>query len=307
MKAKFAKRYIWSIICLCCGLFVTVMLTICVFKGDYDAIIGVVFCVVYTIGSIMSLFVNRNAYLVIEDGYIKGKYHLFGKIDAPVSNVDFVSAQPNALTVQLKDGKVHRILGVENSWDLCFELRRQISCDVSESVDELIVDLNKNRSLKKKGIIFLCIGLALMFINIFITVLLTEERNFVNFGNIDWIIFSIFCVVEIITVVVTFGIAAKTGKLIFFIEKNDYNIRRKMIETKELLPGEVIKVYTDNGYVTRITLFGYPNSDSVYFSLEQMDFDYSLKCYNKSQVYENIDELSELLEQFIDISEKFAK
>ena len=82
----------------------------------------------------------------------KGKYHLFGKIDAPVSDVDFVSAQSSALTIQLKNGKIHRILGVENSWKMCSELRRQISCDVNESVDELIADLNKHRSSKKRGI-----------------------------------------------------------------------------------------------------------------------------------------------------------
>ena len=309
MKAKFAKRYIWSIICLCCGLFLTVILTICVFKGDYDAVVGIVFGVIYTVGSIISLFFNRKAYLIIEDGVIKGKYHLFGKMNAPVSNVDFVSARPNALTIQLKNGKFHRILGVENPWKTCSELRRQISCDANESIDELIADLNKYRSLKKKGIIFLCIGLALMFIHIFVTVLLTGERDFVNFSNIDWIIFSIFCVVEIITVVITFCIAAKSGKWIFLIEKSDYNIRKKVIETKELLPGKAIKVYVNDTYDTRITLFGYPNSDSVYYTFEHMDFNYSLKLDYKSGVCENIEELVEWWGQTIhsvDISEKFV-
>ena len=309
MKAKFVKKYIWSILCLLFGLFMTVTLSICVFKGDYDAVVGIVFGAIYMLGGIIFLFFNQKAYLIIEDGHIKGKYHLFGKIDVPVSDVDFVSAQPDVLTVQLKNGKTHRILGIENSWKICSELRRQISCEVKESVDELIAALKKHESAKKKGIIYLCVGIAFMFINFLTTVLLTGARDFVDFSNIDWIIFSCFCFVEIITVAITFGIAAKFGKWISLIEESNYKIRKKVIETKELLPGKAIKVYVDEAYDTRITIFAYPNSDSVYYTMEHIDFNYSLKSNYKSGVCEKIEELLEWWGQTIhtiDISEKFA-
>lgn len=309
MQAKFVKRYIWSILCLFFGLFMTTILTICVFKGDYDAAVGVAIGLAFTVGGIIFLFFNRKAYLIIEDGHIKGKYHLFDKIDVPVSDVEFVSSQPDALTVQLKNGKIHRILGVENSWEICSALRRQTSCEVNETVDELIAKLEKYRSSQKKSIIYVTIGIVLMFIHILIAVLLTGARDFVDFSNIDWIIFSCFCVVEIITIVVMFSFALQSGKWLSLIEKTDFDIRKKVIETKELLPGNAIKVYVDQRCATRITLFGYPNSDSVYYTFEHMDFNYSLQEDYRSGVCENIEELSKWWEQTIgaiDISEKFV-
>ena len=306
MKAKFIKKYIWSIFCLLCGLFVTVILTICVFKGDYDAIIGVVFVAIYTIGSAISLFFNHKAYLCVEDGYIKGKYHLFGKINAPVSNVEFVLSQPNALTIQLKNGKIHRILGVENSWEICSALRRQISCEVKESVDELIADLKKHESAKKKGIIYLCVACGLMLLNIAITALLTGARDFANFSNIDWIVFSCFCVTEVVIYIIICYMASKSGKQAFFVNKTKYSIRRKAIEMSPLLPGNPIKVATDGDYYQRYTFFGYPNENSVYITIEDFDANYSMFKTQESEIFEDMEHVPEVFEHMIDISDEFA-
>ena len=306
MKAKFIKKYIWSILCLLCGLFVTVILTICVFKGDYDAIIGVVFVAIYTIGSAISLFFNHKAYLCVEDGYIKGKYHLFGKINAPVSDIDFVLTDLNALTIQLKNGKIHRILRVEDPWNFCAKLRRQISYEENKSIDELIADLEKHESDKKKSIIYLCVACGLMLLNIVITALLTGARDFANFSNIDWIVFSCFCVTEVIIYIIICYIASKAGKQAFFVNKAKYSIRRKAIEMSPLLPGNPIKVATDDDYYQRYTFFGYPNEDSVYITIEDFDANYSMFKTQESEIFEDMEHIPEVFEHMIDISDEFA-
>ena len=53
---------------------------------------------------ILSQF-NRKAYLKICDGRIEGRFHYFGRINIPVSDIRFSYAQLNRLTLLLKTAK----------------------------------------------------------------------------------------------------------------------------------------------------------------------------------------------------------
>ena len=263
VKAIFLKKYFASIFCLCCGLFLLVMFILCIINDVTDVIPGIIFASLFTIGSLILLFFNHKAELVIEDGHIKGKYHLFGKISCNVSDVEFALAQMNVLTIQLKNGKVYRIFGVSNSWVLCSAIRRDIDYHLNESPETLIKKLNICKSDRKKDIVYACIGIALMFIYIFVTAILTEWKDLSEFNKNEWLGFYIFCVAEAITFFVTILIANKAGKKLLSVEKTEYNVRKRMIETSALLLGNIIRVYSDEEYRIRITLFGYPNSDSI--------------------------------------------
>ena len=306
VKAIFVKKYFASIFCLCCGLFLLVMFILCIINDVTDVIPGIIFASLYTIGSLISLFFNRKAELCIEDGHIKGKFHFFGKINCNVSDVEFALAQMNVLTVQLKNGKVYRIFGASNSWVLCSSIRRDIDYHLNESPEMLIKKLNICKSDRKKDIVYVCIGIALMFLYIFATTILTDWKDLSEFNKNEWVFFYIFCIAEVITLFVTMFIANKAGKKILSVEKAEYDVRRRMIETSALLLGNVIKIYSDGEYRIRITLFGYPNSDSVYYTVENLSYDYSLNKVNESQIFEDTKYLPEEFESLIDISEKFG-
>lgn len=253
---------------------------------------------------IPSWLLNFGAYIRIDENSIKAKYHWFGKIDCKLSDVTFAVARINTLIIQLKDGKTHTIMGIENSWSLASLIRRNMSFDVTEQPETLNEKLNNLKSAKKKGLIYVCSGLALMFINIFVTVFLTGEREMHKFSNIDWTIFAIMGAVEIATIIVTFYFAQKTGNNNIPIEKLQYEIQRRIIETHPLLPGFVIAVYTDENYTGRITLFGYPNDSAVYYSVQEFDSDYTLFRAYTSDVYDSQDELPANFEILIDITDK---
>ena len=176
----------------------------------------------------------------------------------------FAVARVNTLIIQLKDGKTHTIMGIENSWPLASIIRRNMSFEVTEQPEALMEKLNNLKATKMNGLIYVCSGVALMFVIIFITVFLTGEREMHEFNNIDWTIFAIMVAAEIATAVATFYFAGKTGKNNIPIDKLQYEIQRRIIETQPLLPGFVIAVYTDENYTGRITLFGYPNDSAVY-------------------------------------------
>lgn len=308
-NAIFKNKNADRITCLLSGIFIIGLFVFLSFIYGETTLggffVGIVFGIVICLFSVFSLFFNYKAYLYIDNGRIKGKYHWIGKIDCHISDVDFVLAQVNTLTIILKHGKTHTIMGVENSWELCSFIRKGIEFNVTQQPEKLIEELNKLKSERKKGIVYVCSGLALMFINIFITVFLTGEREMHEFSNIDWTVFAIMCVIEFATVVITFYFAQKTGKKNVPIEKLKYDIRRSIIETKPLLFGCILKVYTDYDCSGRIVVFGYPDDESVYYIMQEFASDYTLFKSYESEIYQSMDELLVDIGELIDITEKF--
>lgn len=290
-----------------CGLF---FISLYIFLNIVDStatselltflIMGILICLVV----IPSWLLNFGAFIHIDEDSIKAKYHWFGKIDCKLSDVIFAVARVNTFIVQLKDGKTHTIMGVVNSWPLASFVRRNMSFDVTDQPETLMGELNNLKSLKKKRLVYVCTGLAFMFVNIFITVFLTGRRDLLEFSRIDWIIFAVMGIIEFAIVVVTFYFAQRTGKNNVPIEKLQYEIRRRIIETQPLLPGFVIAVYSDDNYTGRITLFGSPHDSAVYYSVQELDAGYNLVQKYTSEIFENQDGLVDEFRPLVDITDK---
>ena len=309
MEGMFLRKKfnVWLFLLFLCGLafigmyiFLNIVDPTATSKLLTFLIIGIVICLVV----IPSWLLNSGAFIHIDEDSIKAKYHWFGKIDCKLSDVVFAVARVNTLIIQLKDGKTHTIMGIENSWPLASIIRRNMSFEVTEQPETLNEKLNNLKANKKNGLIYVCSGVALMFVIIFITVFLTGEREIHEFSNIDWTIFAIMLATEIATAVATFYFAGKTGKNNIPIEKLQYEIQRRIIETQPLLTGFVIAVYTDENYTGRITLFGYPNDSAVYYSVQAFAPDYTLFRAYTSDVYDSQEELPANFETLIDITEK---
>lgn len=251
---------------------------------------------------IPSWLLNSGAYIRVDETSIKSKYHWFGKIDCRLSDVVFAADRVNTLIIQLKDGKTHTITGIENSRSLCSVIRRTMSFDVTEQPEILMEILNRLKAVKKNGIIQVCSCVALMFIVVFVTVFLTGGRELHEFGSTDWTIFAMMCALEIAAGLAAFRLARKTGKHTIPIEKLQYDIQRRIIETRPLLPGNAVKVFADENFTARLTFFGYPDQASVYYVIEDIASDYTLYKSYESGIYENIEPLRDGLESLIDIT-----
>ena len=300
----------WLFLLFVCGLFfigLYIFLNIVDPKATSELLTFLIMGILIILVVIPSWLLNFGAFVHIDENSIKAKYHWFGKIDCKLSDVTFAVARVNTLIIQLKDGKTHTIMGIENSWPLASLIRRNMLFKSTQQPETLIGKLNDLKSAKKKGLIYVCSGLALMFINIFVTVFLTGEREMHEFSKIDWTIFAIMGVVEIATIIATFYFAQKTGGNNIPIEKLRYEIQRRIIETQPLLPGFVIAVYTDENYTGRITLFGYPHDSAVYYSVQEFASDYTLFRAYTSDIYGSQEELPADFETLIDITEKVLR
>lgn len=261
-------------------------------------ILGIIACLV----AIPSWLLNYGAYIHINEDSIKAKYHWFGKIDCKLSDVTFAVAGVNTLIIQLKGGKTHTIMGIANSWSLASIIRKNMSFEATEQTEVMIEKLEDLKSAKKKGLIYVCYGLAIMFINIFITVFLTGERSLHEFSKIDWIVLAIMGVIEIATVIAIFYFSKKTGKYNIPIQKQRYEIQRSIIETQPLLLGFIIAVYTDDDYTCRITLFGYPHNNAVYYTVQELDAKFNLIQTYTSEIFKDQEGLPEEFRSWIDIT-----
>lgn len=312
LKATFKKKYFWDIICLLCGLF---LIGLFVFVGykDSEATVGDIFngvamgIFISILGVIFLLF-NFRAYLYIENGHIKGKYHYFGKIDCNVTDVDFVLPQINTLTILLKNGKCHTISGIENAGLLSFEIRRQIFKLESEMPDDVYRELKNAQITHKKELRQLFVSLPLIFINIFIAAFLTGGREMYDFSKLDWSLFAVMVVIEVLTVIVISHFADKCGKHSFHIEHLKYRLEGAIIAFQPLPSGNPIHIYTDENYTGRIVVYNFPNNEGIYYCVQEfLGNKLQLDIVYISEIYENEEAIPEKsdFDSLIDITEHF--
>ena len=257
--------------------------------------------------TIPSWTLNRSAFFHVTENFIRAKFHWFGKIDCKLSDVTFVFPQINTLTIFLKGGKYHTVMGISNSWQIASFITHRISFEAKEQPEKLITKLDQFKRSRKQILLRCCIATALILITPFIALFLTEEKSMHEFTRADWIVTAVMGVILTFSIVDAFRFANKAGKMNIPLEKLHYEIRRTVIETEPLLYGNAIKVFINEGAHMRLTVFGYPNSDSVYYTIEQIFSDsFSLRKTHESKPLINIAELPESFDECIEITNNFT-
>jgi len=307
MDAVFKKKYFWNIVCLLCSLFLMGLFLFIYFvdsEATGEVWSGVVLGGVICACSIFFLFHNFKAYLHIDAEHIKGRYNWFGRIDCTLSDVLYAQFQMNTLTILLKNGKQHIISGIENPLIPCAVLRRMMPFTVCRDIEKAKEELHQIQKERRNLLFRVILCIALMFAYIFLTVLLTGSRELYEFGKLDWFFMFLMVIAELITMVIMFFYALRTGKKNMPIERQKFVIRRSIIETSPLLPGDVKKVYADENYLGRLMVLGNPNDESIYYMIQEFDTDYRLQMVHKSETYKSIEDIPNGVDMLINITEK---
>ena len=84
VKAMFEKKRFWNVFCLFCGLFIIGLFVFLGFVDNESTVVsivsGIIFGAIICVFNLIFLLFNFKAYLYVEDGRIKGRYHYFGKM-----------------------------------------------------------------------------------------------------------------------------------------------------------------------------------------------------------------------------------
>lgn len=309
MRRIFHKKSFWSIFCLLCGLFLIGLFVFIGFadktagNGIYAGIcVGIFICAC----SLIALSYSTIPVVQIEENHIFARYHWFGKLDCPISDVEFVLPQINTLTVLLKNGKRHVITVVEDSWQISSAIRKQAFTIEKESPERLRQKLNEEKDARKKDLFWVLGASVTLFANILIAVFLTGGKDFHEFSNQDWILLGIMGVIELLTIIALFYLAQRAGKLILPIEQLKYRLKGALIASQPLPPGNARHVYADENCYARIIVCGFPNDENVYYCVQEFTADFRLETVYTSDIYESQEDLpTEALATFIDISSQF--
>lgn len=255
----------------------------------------IVYGVLLCLFGIPAVLMNRGAYIHIdtEAHRMKAKYHWFGRIDCDMGDIAFVHPQINTLTILMKDGKRHAIMGVENSADLSAAIRRQTFSLEQESPEKLRQELLSLQVRRKKALWWVLGGCVLLFVYIGLAVYLTGGKALHQFDGQDWVIFGIMGVMELVTMVVTFRAADRCGKCQLPMEQLQYRIRSAVIATQPLPSNQVLSVYTDENCRSRVLVCGFPNDESVYCDVQRFTGDMVLETVHSSEIYGSREELEE--------------
>ena len=249
---------------------------------------------------------NRGAFFHVTEDTVRAKFHWFGKIDCKLSDVTFVFPQINTLTVYFKNGKYDTVMGISNSWQIASFISHRISFEAKERPEILIEKLEHLKRSRKQDLLYCCIAAALMLISPFVLLFLTEEKAWHEFSQTNRIASVLMGTVMILSAVIAFYFANKAGKKNIPLEKLLYEIRRTVIETEPLLPGDARKVFISENAERRLTVFKSPDSDSFYYTVEAIRPEvFNLSKAGESETFESIQSFRVNLEEWIEITDKF--
>lgn len=154
----------------------------------------------------VSLYVDRRAYIHIDEQGISAFCHVGLCLKCELSDISHVYYGDLELKIQLKSGRKYTLLFLDNSYPLWKYISKRLSVEPTCSLDKeqlisMILPLNKKR--KWEGALSVT-GILLTIPGILLTSALTGWKEFYEFGAGDWTVFSIMAGIGAVVVVVSF-------------------------------------------------------------------------------------------------------
>lgn len=238
---------------------------------------------------------NRGAYVTVTGDHISAKYNWNKRIMFYFNEIAFVDSQPFTLSIRTKDGKRYVIIALINSDVICDAIRKKMPLEIDKTItkETLLSEIDLLRAKRKKEMIGLVVSIILMILNILLCAFLTDEKELSYFTHNDWIVFAIFCVTEILIFAAVFCLTKTCAEKANLLNEKTVLLRKLILLTTPTLPGNLISSYIDGKYKIRATVFGFPNSNDLYFCIEEVDWKYDLVCNYRSPVYTDPEDFKE--------------
>lgn len=277
-----------------CGIFLIAMyvfLTITDPEAPGELVILLIMGIFAVLIPIPLLLHNHGAFVYVGENELQAKYNWFASLDSSLDEVSFAVAKPLTLTILMKNGKRHVIMGLENPWELCAEIRRQIFRPETASPESIRKQLAELQTKRKKGLRWVFGGVALMFALLAAILLWIFSKDFQEFSKSDWILLGLMGIMEAATVIGLFCAALHCGRLVPPMEALIYRLRGAIIASQPLPASKITAVYTDEGFSGRIAVCGFPKDESVYYCVQEINGSFELETVHTSEVFDSADKL----------------
>lgn len=264
---------------------------------------GVLIC----LASGLFLYAENSACICLGEDTIQARYFLFGRLDCRMEDVAFALPQGNTLTILLKNGKRHVIMGLENPWELGTYICWRSWSAETERPAAIRLELSRTQAARKKELRRVIAGSVWLFAGVLLAVLLTGGRELSDFGLRDWILFAGMGVIELLTLAGVFWAANRCGKRMLSIEWLKYRLRGAIILACPLPSGNITAVLTDAYNMGRAVVCRFPKDESAYYCVQEFAEDFALETVYTSGIYDNKNALPwDGLSELIDITAQFS-
>lgn len=301
MDGKFVKNKtpVFALLLLASGVYdVAVfgwMLAKAGFSAGRDSLIALLFLLLglaLCVLCIMALCVRRNMRLHIEDGHISGVIQFGKKLECDFSEIEYAEAGLAALTIKLKNGKHYTITGLQNAMELCDCIRSGLD-EPEETADRetLEREIRNLTEKRKKLIVRVSVIIALWFVDIFLCVQFTGKKDFSAYAGQDWLVFGVMMGLLASMVAATFVMAIRAGKFLPLLQEKSHRLRRVLLESSPLGKGRCRKILADDGALIRVVIYGFPNAEDAYLTIEAINRELRLCCVYESPIYPSMEEM----------------
>lgn len=255
--------------------------------------------------AVLAYLFNRHAYLHLSEEHISARHNWNQRLFCKYSDIAFAEFGPMTLTLTLKSGKTHNFFYLANAEAICRAIRKRIYCSAQDELDVIKMrnGLAMAQKKHKKKLWVLIDIFVLIILNLLFCVLWTEAKDISAFSPVERGFFILFAVIEAIAVLLLFVWTGVTGKSTKQLERRKDTLRRAVLMTTPVLPGNLTGCYIDGNNWFRITIYGFPNSEQVYYYQENVNSEYQLKSVYQSEIFENEEKLLALTDLLIRVPE----
>lgn len=296
-KQRFSK--VFNIIGLISGIFLVFLFGFFLYWGEFntldDRIVSAFFLCYGLFISILcgiSLYVNQKAYIHVDTEKISAFCHFGLSLKCNLSEVNRVSCGGTVLNIQLNTGKKYHLINLENACQIGKYIQKKIfrKPSIFLDKDELLTAIPLLKKRRKREGISSIICFLLLFPGIFLTSALTGWKDLHEFSTSDWTVFAIMANISVITIVVFCILLHKFLQQTDELNKMREALYQIILRTAPGQPGNAMKRFLDDDVCAsiRLTIYGYPHSDEVYFTVERVNQNYEIECIHTSRIYSNI-------------------
>lgn len=232
------------------------------------------------------IYNKRNRRLHIEDEHISARLAFGKRLELDFSEIEFVEAGMGNLLLKLKNGRRCTITGLRNWLEVCDYILTYLE-NREETADRetLEREIGELTAARKKQIVRISGLMLLWFADIFLTVVLTGEKDFAAFTGREWILFGVMMGLLLGMVVLTFVLASRAGGYLHSIQDRRHRLRKVLLESEPLGLGKCRRILADDTALIRVVYYGFPNAEDTYLTIEAIDRHLRLCCVYESPVY----------------------
>lgn len=271
---------------------------------DLDDIVGSLFFCIFGLSEsvICGLLLHRDqlAFLHVDEERIRGYCQIGTYLDCRILDVKHISFMPNGTHIVLHSGKRYILHNLQNGFQIqeyIYKLLPKQEVPLLNK-DETIAQLTRLKKRQKPEIAIALCSVILVIPCVILTAWLTDWKDLHEFVRRDWLIFGAMGII----LVLLFAVFAILLRLA--IRHSDQyralssSLYQQVLRTTSPGPGNLLRMYVDDErYASgRICVYGFPNADDVYFTVEDVDMGYEIRHQYTSEIYPDMQSLMEALE-----------